>query len=63
MPHATRLAVAFEKEFGVMSELVPGSGGILEVVLDGKVVWTNRENRGYKPSNEEAIAALRPYFP
>lgn len=62
MPHATRLAAAFEEEFGVTSEFLPGGGGILEVVLDGNVVWTNRENRGYKPSNEEAISALRPYF-
>lgn len=53
------MAAAFEKEFGMDSEFVKGGGGILEVVVDGKVGWTNRENRGYKPSDEEAVEALR----
>lgn len=62
MPDAARLAAAFKKEFGAETEYVAGGGGILEIKVDGEVAWTNNDNRGYKPSNEEAVDALRPHF-
>ncbi|MCA0361840.1 MAG: Rdx family protein [Armatimonadetes bacterium] len=61
MPHAARLAAAFQSEFGLETEYIPGSGGILEIRYQGEIVWTNNDRRGVKPSNEEAIAAMRPF--
>lgn len=52
----------YREEFGLEAELVPGKGGILEISCDGWVVWTNRDNRGVKPSNEEAGKAMREFL-
>ncbi len=53
------MAVAIRKETGLESELIPGAGGILHVELDGKVVWSNDDRRGVKPTNEEVIEPLK----
>lgn len=41
---AQELLTTFEKELGEVA-LVPGSGGILEVRLDGETLATNRETK------------------
>ena len=41
---AQELLSAFEQELGEVA-LVPGSGGIFEVTLDGETVATNRETK------------------
>ncbi|MBL8068772.1 MAG: hypothetical protein JNM28_10005 [Armatimonadetes bacterium] len=56
------MAAMYREEFGLEAELVPGKGGILEISYDGWVVWTNRDNRGFKPSNEEAGSAMREFL-
>jgi len=38
LPRATRAAAELKKALGVEASLVPGSGGIFEVAVDGKVV-------------------------
>ena len=54
------MAAAIEREFGLGSDLIPGSGGIFEVVLDGRNVFTNGSCGGV-PVDEEVLAALRPH--
>lgn len=61
MPHAARVADLLQTNFNVDSEFVKGDGGILEVRSGASVIWTNRENRGQKPSNEEIIAAYQEF--
>ncbi len=41
---AQELLTSFEKELGEVA-LVPGSGGIFEVTLDGETLATNRETK------------------
>jgi len=41
---AQELLTSFEKELGEVA-LVPGSGGIFEVRLDGETLATNRESK------------------
>ncbi|MDI9635092.1 hypothetical protein QPK87_31345 [Kamptonema cortianum] len=53
------MAAAIELAYGFDSEFVPSGGGILEVEYEGQVVWTNDDNRGYKPSNEEVLEAMK----
>jgi len=54
---AQELLTAFEAELGEVA-LVPGSGGIFEVRLDGEVIASNRESRKY-PEASEVKRALR----
>lgn len=62
MPHAARLADLFQQEFHLMTAYIKGDGGILEVKYEGEVVWSNRTNRGVKPTNEEARDALHAFL-
>ncbi|GIV01859.1 MAG: hypothetical protein D6724_02905 [Armatimonadetes bacterium] len=52
------MAAALKEAFGVESELIPGSGGILEVKRGDTVVWTNRETGGL-PDPQVVVEAMR----
>lgn len=40
MPRAASLAAELKAGFGVDATLIPGSGGVFEVVVDGKKVFS-----------------------
>ena len=48
---AQELLTTFEKELGEVA-LVPGSGGIFEVTLDGETIATNRETKRMPEAGE-----------
>ena len=48
---AQELLSTFEKELGEVA-LVPSSGGILEVTLDGEMIATNRETKKMPEAGE-----------
>ncbi len=48
---AQELLTTFEKELGEVA-LIPGSGGIFEVTLDGKTLATNRETKRMPEAGE-----------
>jgi selenoprotein W-related protein len=48
---AQELLAAFEQELGEVA-LVPSAGGILEVVLDGETLVSNRETHGTLEASE-----------
>ncbi len=52
------MAAEIQKEFGLGSEFVGGSGGVFEVHLDGELVFTNRRTGGV-PEPRPVIEALR----
>jgi selT/selW/selH-like putative selenoprotein len=52
------VAAEIKKELGLASALAPGEGGIFEVRLDGRLVFTN-ESTGGVPSPESVIEALK----
>ncbi|MBA4291946.1 hypothetical protein C0431_03155 [bacterium] len=62
MPHAARLAELFLAEFNLETEYIKGDHGILEVKHGDDIVYTNRQNLGYKPTNEEARAAMQAHL-
>jgi hypothetical protein len=62
MPHAARLAELYKSEFGLETEFIKGQGGILEVKYGGKLVWTNRESPGEKPTDAEARAVMQGFL-
>lgn len=45
------------ERFGVEPRLVPASGGVFEVVADGRLVFSKKET-GRFPEHEEILAAL-----
>ncbi len=48
---AQELLTTFEKELGEVA-LVPGSGGIFEITLDGETLATNRETKRMPEAGE-----------
>ncbi len=48
---AQELLTSFEKELGEVA-LIPGSGGIFEVTLDGETLATNRESKRMPEAGE-----------
>jgi selT/selW/selH-like putative selenoprotein len=52
------LAAVIKKELGVESKLVRGSGGIFEVHVDDKKIFSKKE-QGRFPSEKEIVEQLR----
>lgn len=46
------------KEFGAKAELIEGSGGVFDVHVDGRSVWSKHEV-GRFPENYEVIDRMR----
>ncbi len=54
---AQELLTTFEKELGALT-LIPGSGGVFEVRVDGKIVFS-RSQRGSFPEAKELKQLVR----
>ena len=54
MPRAASLAAEIKKERGIDAKLVKGSGGVFEVVLDGKLLFSKKA-MGRFPENSEIL--------
>lgn len=48
------MAAAIKKEFGVVSNLVKGSGGVFEVTVDGDLVYSKKAT-GRFPEHDEIL--------
>ena len=62
MPRATSLAASLKQRFGVEAELIRGKGGVFDVQVDGKLVFSKHEmGRFPEPGEvERAIAEVAP---
>ncbi len=58
MPQASSLAASIRDEFGVESELIKGGGGIFDVAVDGRPIYSKHES-GRFPEDEEILSQLR----
>jgi selenoprotein W-related protein len=52
------LAAALKASLGLEAELIPGSGGIFDVKVDGQLVFS-KKIAGRFPENAEVIDALK----
>lgn len=52
------MAAQIKDVFGVESELISGSGGIFDVVADGKLIFSKHET-GRFPDPDEVIESLQ----
>jgi len=57
-PRAAGLADIIKKEFGISPELIPGSNGVYEVIVDGKIVFSKYQTKKF-PKNDEIIALIQ----
>jgi selenoprotein W-related protein len=51
------LAVELKKRLGVESKLIPGGGGIFDVSVDGRVIFS-KKSVGRFPETQEILGAL-----
>ncbi|NIP13545.1 MAG: hypothetical protein GWM88_01910 [Pseudomonadales bacterium] len=52
------MAARFREDFGVEAELVGGRGGVFDVVVDGRTVYSKHDT-GHFPDEAELIATLK----
>jgi len=52
---ASSLAAAIKDNLGITAKLKKGHGGIFEVAIDGKVLYTNRNVCGSFPGEEDIV--------
>ncbi|MBL8880141.1 MAG: Rdx family protein [Phycisphaerales bacterium] len=57
MPKAASLADAIEAEFDTTPELISGGGGVFDVVVDGRRIFSKHET-GRFPEHHEIIHAI-----
>lgn len=53
------MAVAVEKEFGIVANLKEGHGGIFEVAINDQVAYSNLKECGRFPEDEEIFDKIR----
>ena len=53
-PRAAGLADTLKKEFGIISELIVGSNGVYEVIMDGKTIFSKNQAKRF-PDDDEII--------
>ena len=57
MPQASSLQAAIKDKYSITAELREGAGGIFEVFIDGRTVYSNQETYRF-PENEEIFAEI-----
>jgi selT/selW/selH-like putative selenoprotein len=57
LPQASSLQAAIKDKYGITARLREGAGGIFEVSIDDRLVYTNQETYRF-PDNEEIFAEI-----
>ena len=52
------MAAAIQDELGVTAGLIKGKGGVFDVVVDGRLIYSKDET-GRFPDDEEVLSVLR----
>ena len=52
------MAAEIEKVVGVSPRLIKGEGGVFEVVVDGRLIYSKKQT-GRFPEHEEILSQLR----
>ena len=58
-PQAAGLAEELSDAFGVKAELIPGRGGIFDVIVDDNLVFS-KSQAGRFPESGEVVTKLKP---
>ena len=57
-PRAAGLAEKIQKEVGIASQLIPGSKGIYDIIVDGNIIYSKHKTKQF-PDNDEIIKLLK----
>jgi len=57
-PRAAGLADMLKKEFNLSPELIPGSKGIYDIIVDGKTIFSKHREKRF-PDNDEIIDLIK----
>ncbi len=57
MPQASSLQAAITEKYGITADLKEGFGGIFEVAIEGKTVYSNQTTYRF-PTNEEIFEKI-----
>ncbi|MCP4722110.1 MAG: hypothetical protein GY860_21845 [Desulfobacteraceae bacterium] len=52
------MADIIKQEFGVISELIPGSKGVYDIVVDNKTIFSKDQTKRF-PNNDDIIKLLK----
>ncbi len=52
------MAAAIKSAIGVDCEMIQGSGGVFDVVADGKTIYSKHETDRF-PTDDEVLASLK----
>jgi selT/selW/selH-like putative selenoprotein len=52
------LAETLKKEMGIEAELIKSSGGVFEVVVEGKLIFSKKKEKRH-PTHEEILDILK----
>ena len=58
LPRASRLEEELKNAFGAEVELLPSTGGVFEITVDGKIVFSKKELKRF-PEEGEIAGLLR----
>jgi selT/selW/selH-like putative selenoprotein len=58
LPQAASLADAIQKECNITPELIQSSGGVFDVIADGKLIFS-KKTTGRFPENTEVIELVK----
>ena len=58
-PKAVSLAAEIKEILGLESELIAGSGGIFDVAVDGKKVYSKHDEENQFPNHDDLIGRLK----
>jgi len=58
LPHAASLADTIRKKLDIEPKLIEGSGGVFDVRVDGRLIFSKHET-GRFPEDQEILAALQ----
>jgi len=59
---ASSMAAAIKDKLGITAKLKKGHGGIFEVAIDGKVLYTNRNVCGTLPTEVEIVKKTKKFI-
>jgi len=57
-PRAAGLADIIKKKLGISPELVPGSKGIYDIIVDQKTIFSKHQSKRF-PDNDEIIKLIK----
>jgi selenoprotein W-related protein len=52
------LAARIKQDLGVVPDLIKGQGGVFDVVVDGRLIYSKKQT-GRFPDHEEVLTQLR----